>query len=205
METRFSSRYIEASAGGTSSGLFKGTSSMKPIGDKNLILIGMPSAGKSTLGQCLARALSFSFLDTDQLMEERWGCLLQEIIDSEGLEAFRRREAKTVLSLDVVGHVISTGGSVVYSPRAMAHLQDLGRILWLDLPLEELERRLANGMESRGIVRTPEQSLADLYYERRPLYERYAQMRVETQGKTNQQVVKEILKFIHLSRSPRQE
>jgi shikimate kinase len=205
METRFGLRYIEASAGGASRGLFKETSSMKPIGDKNLILIGMPGAGKSTVGQYLARALAFSFLDTDQLMEERWGCLLQEIIDSEGLEAFRRKEAETVLSLDVVGHVISTGGSVVYSPRPMAHLQDLGWILWLDLPLEELERRLANGMESRGIVRTPDQSLADLYRERRPLYEHYAQIRIETQGKTDQQVVKEILKFMHLSGSPLQE
>ncbi len=134
-------------------------------------------------------------------MEERWRCTLQEIIDSEGLEAFRIREEETILSLNVVRHVISTGGSVVYYPRAMAHLQDLGWILWLDLPLEELEKRLANTVEGRGIVRTPNQSLADLYGERKPLYERYAQIKVDTLDKTDQQVVQEIVECLHLDGS----
>ncbi len=174
---------------------------MKCIGDRNLILIGMPGAGKSTVGKHLARSLSLPFLDTDQLIEDRWGSTLQEIIDSEGLEAFRIREEETILSLNVVRHVISTGGSVVYYPRAMVHLQDLGWILWLDLPFEELESRLANGVEDRGLVRTPKQSLADLYRERKPLYERYAQIRMETLDKTDQQVVREILKCLHLEDS----
>jgi shikimate kinase len=176
-------------------------SSVKCIGDRNLTLIGMPGAGKSTIGKHLAQALSLPFLDTDQLIEERWRCSLQEIIDSEGLEAFRNKEEETILSVNVVRHVISTGGSVVYYPRAMAHLQDLGWILWLDLPFEELERRLANAVEGRGIVRTPNQSLADLYGERKPLYERYAQIRVETLDKTDQQVVQEILECLHLEGS----
>jgi len=171
---------------------------VKPIVNKNLILIGMPGAGKSTVGKHLARSLSFPFLDTDQLIEERWGCSLQEIIDSEGLDAFRLKEEKAILSLDVSRHVISTGGSVVYYPRAMAHLQDLGWILWLDLPLEDIEGRLANGPENRGIVRTPNQSVADLYRERKPLYEHYAQIRVDTLDKTDQKVVQEILRYLRL-------
>ncbi|NIS62673.1 MAG: AAA family ATPase [Proteobacteria bacterium] len=174
---------------------------MKPIGDENLILIGMPGAGKSTVGRHLAQTLALAFLDTDQLMEERCSCTLQQIIDSEGLESFRLKEEKTILSLEVSKHVISTGGSVIYYQRAMAHLRNLGWILWLDLPLEELERRLANGMENRGLVRTPDQSLVDLYLERRPLYERYAQVRVDALGKTDQQVVQEILKCLHLKGS----
>jgi shikimate kinase len=174
---------------------------VKCIGDSNLILIGMPGAGKSTVGKRLARSLSLPFLDTDQLIEDRWGCPLQEIIDSEGLEAFRIKEEEAILSLDVVRHVISTGGSVVYYPRAMGHLQDLGWILWLDLPLEELESRLANGAEDRGLVRTPNQSIADLYGERKPLYERYAQIRVETLDKTDQQVVQEIQECLRLKGS----
>lgn len=170
---------------------------MKPMEDRNLILIGMPGVGKSTVGRLLAQSLSLPFLDTDHLMEQRWECSLQEIIDSEGLESFRRKEQETILALDVSGQVISTGGSVVYYPGAMAHLRDLGWILWLDLPLEELERRLANGMENRGLVRTPEQSIADLYHQRRPLYERYAQIRFDALGKTDQRLVHEILEFLH--------
>jgi shikimate kinase len=169
---------------------------VKPIEDKNVILIGMPGAGKSTVGRELARSLSLPFLDTDQLMEQRWACPLQEIIDSEGLESFRLKEEETILSLYVSSHVISTGGSVVYYPRAMAHLRNLGWILWLDLPFEELEGRLVDTTENRGLVRTPDQSLADLYRERRPLYEQYAQIRVDALGKTDQQVVQEILECL---------
>lgn len=170
---------------------------MKPMGDRNLILIGMPGAGKSTVGRHLAESLSLPFLDTDQLIEQRWGCSLQEIIDSEGLESFRLKEEGTILALDVSDHVISTGGSVVYYPRAMGHLRDRGWILWLDLPLEELEKRLARGVENRGLVRAPDQSIADLYQQRKPLYERYAQIRFDALGKTDLQLVQEILKFLH--------
>jgi shikimate kinase len=172
---------------------------VKLRGNENLILIGMPGAGKSTVGKHLARHLSVSFLDTDQVIEERWGRSLQQIIESEGLEAFRFKEEKTIVSLNVARYVISTGGSVVYYPRAMKHLKDLGRILWLDLPLEEIERRVADGMDDRGLVRTPEQTLADLYRERTPLYERYAEIRVDAMGKTDEHIVREILDRLNLT------
>jgi shikimate kinase len=167
------------------------------MGERNLILIGMPGSGKSTVGRHLAEALSLSFLDTDQLIEQRWGCSLQEIIDSRGLDFFRLKEEETILALNVVDHVISTGGSVVYYPRAMGHLREHGWILWLDLPLEELEKRLAYGVENRGLVRTPDQSIADLFEQRKPLYERYAQIRFDALGKTDLQLVQEILTFLH--------
>jgi shikimate kinase len=133
------------------------------------------------------------FVDTDQLIESRWGRTLQEIIDLEGMDAFRRKEAEEILALDATRHVIATGGSVVYFQRAMTHLERLGTILWLDIPLAALEERLHAGIENRGVVRTPDQSLAELYSERRPLYERYADFRVMVQGKTDHEVTQEIL------------
>lgn len=169
---------------------------MSKRADHNLILIGMPGAGKSTVGKFLARALGMDFVDTDHLIEARWGRTLQEIIDLEGLEVFRRKEEETILDLNLDGYVIATGGSVVYSPKAMAHLKELGNILWLDLPLGDLEIRLEGATEGRGIVRDPSQSLADLYHERKPLYERYAQLRVSTHGKTDQKVADEILEAL---------
>jgi shikimate kinase len=166
--------------------------------DANLVLIGMPGAGKSTVGRCLAEALEMAFLDTDDLIEKRWGRTLQEIIDVEGLNVFRRKEEETILSLDVMGCVIATGGSVVYSPRAMDRLRRLGGILWLDLPLDQLETRLEGATEDRGIVRQPKQSIADLYHERQPLYQRYAQLRVTTHGKTDEKVAHEILGLLSI-------
>ncbi len=163
-------------------------------------MIGMPGAGKSTIGTRLALALSFPFLDTDRLIEERYGRKLQEIIDLEGLEAFCRKEEETILSVRVSGCVIATGGSVVYGDRGMARLRDLGWIVWLDLPLAQLKKRLKGGAEGRGIVRSRRQSLSDLYHQRRPLYERYAQLRVEVAGKTDEEVVREILDWIAVTR-----
>jgi shikimate kinase len=164
---------------------------------RNLVLIGMPGAGKSTIGELLAAQLTMSFVDTDHLIEARWGTTLQEIIDHEGLAAFRLKEEDVILAMAVSRHVIATGGSVVYSHRAMVHLGNLGMIIWLDLPLDALESRLESAMEGRGIVRTREQTLEDLYLERAPLYARYAQMKVTTHEKSDEEVVWEILDGIH--------
>jgi shikimate kinase len=162
------------------------------LGERNLTLIGMPGAGKTSIGEGLAAALAAPFLDTDWLMEERWGCSLQEFIDREGLAAFRREEEATILSVRVRGHVIGTGGSVVYAPPAMAHLRELGWVVWLDLPLGEIEKRLEGSVEGRGIVRSPSQGLADLYEERKPLYARYAHWKVAARGKTEEELIREI-------------
>jgi shikimate kinase len=144
----------------------------------NLALIGMPGAGKSTLGVLLAKRTARSFLDTDLLIQKAEGAPLQEIIEKRGVECFRRVEERIVLGLDCSNSVIATGGSVVYSEVAMEHLGRLGLRIYLDVPLAELDRRLGN-LDKRGVIRGPGQDLEDLLAERRPLYKRWADTRVD--------------------------
>ena len=141
----------------------------------NLILIGMPSAGKSTLGVLAAKALGMDFIDTDILLQTLAGHRLQEIMDSVGLTGFLEMEAAAVQTLAPARTVIATGGSVVYDEHAMRHLQRLGRVVYLSVPFAEIERRLGDAA-TRGIARQPGQSLWELYLERAPLYERYAEI-----------------------------
>ena len=110
----------------------------------NIILIGMPGAGKSTVGVLLAKTLGYAFLDTDLVIQQREGALLQSLVDSLGVEAFLDVEADAICSVECRGTVIAPGGSAVCRERAMSHLKALGRIVYLHLPLEELERRLNN-------------------------------------------------------------
>ena len=139
----------------------------------NLILIGMPSAGKSTLGVLAAKALGMDFLDTDILLQTLQGNRLQALIDEHGLSRFLEMEAQAVLSLSTNRTVIATGGSVVYDEKAMAHLKSLGRVVYLAVPIEVLEHRLSD-LPTRGVARQEGQTLQALYKERTPLYERYA-------------------------------
>lgn len=139
----------------------------------NIILIGMPSCGKSTLGKMLAKNLHYDFLDTDDVVISRNGCPLSDILDKEGLEGFKKREEEAVCSVEATHSVIATGGSVVYSPVAMAHLKELGRVVYLCLTYQELERRLGD-LHARGVAIAPGSTLLDLYHERVPLYEQYA-------------------------------
>jgi len=157
----------------------------------NLVLIGMPGAGKSTLGVVLAKRLGLGFVDTDLLIQMRCGRLLQEVIDGEGLAAFRALEEQTLREFDVCNAVIATGGSAVYSEAAMRHLAGIGRIIHLDVPLADLELRLQD-MRTRGLVIDPGATLADLYAERLPLYRRWADLTIETRGLGFEAVVEAI-------------
>lgn len=145
----------------------------------NIILIGMAAAGKTTVGKRLARRLGWAFADTDLLMEAWWGAPLQKIKDHLGLDAFIRAEAEQVMRTFLKKCVIATGGSVVYSEPAMAHLASQGRIVYLESSYENIARRLTNPL-SRGLAIGPGQTIKDLYDERAPLYARYAQVRVRT-------------------------
>ena len=145
---------------------------------RNIVIIGMPGAGKSTMGVILAKALGRTFVDTDIVIQEQAGQLLQEIIDTAGPGAFLRIEEKTVLSLDFRNAVIATGGSVVFSRRAMEHLKRDGVVIYLKISFEEMVRRLGN-ITTRGIVLVKGQGLREMYDQRVPLYEEYADIIVE--------------------------
>lgn len=154
----------------------------------NIILIGMPGAGKSTLGVLLAKTLGYGFLDTDLVIQEREGRLLQTLVDGLGVEGFLEVEADAVCSVDCRETVIASGGSVVCRERAMLRLKELGRIVYLHLPLEELERRL-NNISTRGIAMAPGQTLADLFAGRAPLYRKYADLTVDVDGQSLEETV----------------
>jgi len=144
----------------------------------NITLIGMPGSGKSTVGVLLAKLLGCQFLDVDLLIQEREGALLQEILDSRGTQAFLDAEEAAVLSLDCRGTVIAPGGSAVCREGAALHLRSLGPVVYLRVPLEELERRIHN-LSSRGIAMEPGQTLADVMAFREPLYRKYADLTID--------------------------
>ena len=159
---------------------------------QNIILIGMPGAGKSTLGVLLAKALAYDFVDTDVVMQVQKAMLLQDILDTYGVEGFLEIEEHCLTTLHVQRSVIATGGSVVYSPAIMRHLQSLGTIVYLQLSLAELMPRLDN-LDRRGVVIRDDQSFADVYAERVPLYERYANLTVPSGGEHHEPIVAEIV------------
>ncbi len=158
----------------------------------NMVLIGMPGAGKSTVGVMLAKRLAKDFLDTDVLIQVITAHSLQHILNENGYLGLRDVEEKVILSLDCDNHVIATGGSAAYSDRAMHHLSAQGMIVFLDVPFEVIEARV-NDAGTRGIARREEQSLRDLFEERLPLYRRYAGITVDCGTKTQDQVCDEIL------------
>lgn len=161
----------------------------------NVTLIGMPGAGKSTLGVLLAKRTAREFLDTDLHIQETQHARLQQIIERCGVEEFRRIEERSVLELDCSNCVIAPGGSAVYSDAAMQHLGRIGVRVYLDVPLAELERRLGD-LDARGVIRAPGQDLAGLLAERLPLYERWADVRVDCDGLAHDVAVDAIIDAI---------
>ena len=147
----------------------------------NIILIGMPGSGKSTVGVVLAKAMGLRFLDVDLLIQEREGALLQRIIDSRGVERFLDLERDAIRALDCRGTVIAPGGSCVCREESIAHMRRLGTVVYLQLPLKDVAGRIHN-MASRGIALAPGQTLADVYRYRAPLYERCAHITVPVRG-----------------------
>jgi shikimate kinase len=163
--------------------------------EQNIILIGMPGVGKSTVGVLLAKATRRGFIDTDVYLQAGEGKALQEILDGHGIEAFRRMEEDYLLCLGAASHVVATGGSAVYSDKAMQSLKATGPVVHLELPLELLERRIDN-MATRGIVMARGQTLADVFARRAPLYCRWADLTVQCVQKTQDQIVSEIVRRI---------
>jgi len=144
----------------------------------NIALIGMPGAGKSTLGVLLAKRTMRNFLDTDLRIQEAEAASLAQLIETHGIEAFRHIEERVVLDLDCAHCVIATGGCVIYSEAAMEHLGAIGARVFLDVPLAELERRLGD-LDARGVIYAPGQSFGALFEERRELYLRRCDVRVD--------------------------
>ena len=158
----------------------------------NITLIGMPGCGKSTVGVLLAKALGLQFMDTDLLIQQKYKKFLWQLIDEQGTEAFKRMEAGVLLSLGCENTCIATGGSAVYSGEAMRHLQGMSRIVFIDLPCGEIERRVAD-IRGRGVVIDKGKTLPGLYDERRPLYRKYADITADARGMGVEELLEEIV------------
>lgn len=159
---------------------------------KNLILIGMPGVGKSTIGVLLAKTLGKNFLDTDVLIQAVCEKSLAQIISESGMEGFRKLEQQYVECLDISGFVIATGGSVVYYETAMKHLKSLGTVVYLYLSLDVLRGRVSD-ITARGVVFEPGETLESLFEKRRPLYEKYGDLRVDLTGLSHEQAVEAVI------------
>ena len=159
--------------------------------NRNIILIGMPGAGKSTLGVLLARALNYRFLDTDLLIQEREGRLLCEIIAEEGMQRFLEIEGEVNAGITAERTVIAPGGSAIYSEKAMKHFAEIGIIVYLHVPVTELSKRLGD-LKRRGVVLKEGQNLEMLYEERRVYYERYARVTVDVTKKEIGEILDEL-------------
>ena len=159
----------------------------------NIVLIGMPGAGKSTVGVVLAKTAALEFVDTDLLIQKQTGKKLQEIIDNDGIDAFLKIEGEVISKVDCKNSVIATGGSAVFSENAMNNLRRDGVIVFLDVPLAEIKRRVDN-ITTRGIAMKSGETLETVYNERLPLYKKYADVTVDLAD--TEHTVKKILEAL---------
>lgn len=148
---------------------------------KNIVLIGMPGAGKSTVGVVVAKRMGYRFVDSDLVIQETYGKLLHELIEEHGIEGFWKLENDVNGSLNMEKTVIATGGSVCYEEEAMTHLGKIGTIVYLKLSYDSLKERLGD-LNARGVTLHPGQTLHDLFAERLPLYEKYAHITIDCEG-----------------------
>lgn len=164
----------------------------------NIILIGMPGAGKSTVGVVLAKRLGYRFIDSDLVMQEHKGMLLHQIIEEKGLDGFLKVENDINASIRADKSVIATGGSVIYGREAMTHLKGMGTVVYLKLTYASIEERLGD-LNERGVAVRLGQTLADLYEERIPYYEKYADITVDCEDRMIKDIVAEITKAMRRS------
>lgn len=162
---------------------------------KNVVLIGMPGAGKSTVGVVAAKMLGFRFVDSDLLIQDRYGRLLHELIEEYGTEGFWKLENEVNAAIETESAVIATGGSVCYEPEAMAHLGEIGVVVYLKLSCDALKERLGD-LDARGVTLKPGQDLEGLYKERIPLYEKYAHVTVDCEGKQLREIAAELCALV---------
>ncbi|MGF6990307.1 shikimate kinase [Lachnospiraceae bacterium PM6-15] len=159
----------------------------------NIILIGMPASGKSTIGVVVAKRLGYQFIDTDLLIQEQEGKLLREIIDEQGIEGFLAIEDQVNTDVQAERTVISPGGSVVYCEGAMNHYKEIGTVVYLQVPFVTIDERI-NSATGRGVVLKEDQSLKDLYEERVPLFEKYADVTIAAEGLSIDEIVTKVLR-----------
>lgn len=160
---------------------------------ENIILIGMPGSGKSTCGVLVAKALLKNFFDTDLLFQGLEEKRLQDIIDDDGIEYFLSAEERAILSLDINATVVATGGSVVYSDKSMEHLKKSGKVIYLHLSYDTMVDRIKN-ITTRGVVVKEGDSLEDMYNERLPMYQKWADVVINCDNNTVEQTVEKIVK-----------
>ena len=161
---------------------------------KNIVLIGMPGVGKSTIGVILAKELGYQFIDSDLVIQQQEKRLLREIIEQEGVDGFLEIENRVNAGIQAEGAVIATGGSAVYGAEAMEHFRQTGTVVYLKLTYEKLKKRLGN-LRGRGVVLRKGQTLHDIYRERSVLYEKYADIIIEETGRDIEATLREILNF----------